>query len=85
MNLIVLDEAGSFKDYLPSGLTKSCFNRDKAIQVLNLKLKILAPIVGEKKMIHQIITLAKNYYQNEKRSEARALLKKAFKHTTYVP
>jgi glycosyltransferase involved in cell wall biosynthesis len=78
-DVFIKDEAGSFKDYLPSGLTKSGFNRDKAIKVLNLKLKILAPIVGEKKMIHQIITLAKNYYQNDKRFEARALLKKAFK------
>jgi hypothetical protein len=47
-DVFIKDEAGSFKDYLPSGLTKSGFNRDKAIKVLNLKLKILAPIVGEK-------------------------------------
>jgi glycosyltransferase involved in cell wall biosynthesis len=78
-DVFIKDEAGSFKDYLPSGLTKSGFNRDKAIQVLNLKLRILAPLVGEKKMIHQIVTLAKNYYQKGKRSEARALLRKVFK------
>ena len=78
-DVFIKDEAGSFKDYLPSGLTKSGFNRDKTIQVLNLKLTILSPIVGERKMIHQIVTLAKNYYQQDCKPEARALLRKAFK------
>jgi glycosyltransferase involved in cell wall biosynthesis len=78
-DVFIKDEAGSFKDYLPSGLTKSGFNRDKAIQVLNLKLRILSPIVGERKMIHQIVTLAKNCYQQGQKPEARALLRKAFK------
>lgn len=78
-NVYIVDEAGSFKDYLPAGLTKSGFNRDKAIQVQLLKLKILSPVVGERKMIHQIVTLAKNYYQSGKKEEARIFLKKAFK------
>jgi glycosyltransferase involved in cell wall biosynthesis len=78
-NVLILDEPGSFKDYLPAGLTKSGFNRDKTIQVQLLKLKILSPIVGERKMIHQIVTLAKNYYQLGKKEEARIFLKKAFK------
>jgi glycosyltransferase involved in cell wall biosynthesis len=77
-NVFILDEPGSFKDYLPAGLTKSGFNRDKAIQVLLLKLRILSPIVGERKMIHQIVTLAKNYYQSGQKKEARVFLKKAF-------
>ncbi|OUS40878.1 hypothetical protein A9R00_03785 [Oleispira antarctica] len=77
-DVFIKDEAGSFKDYLPSGLTKSGFNRDKAIQILKLKLRILSPIVGEKKMIHQIVTLAKNCYQQGKKPEARALLRKTF-------
>lgn len=84
-NVFMKDEAGSFKDYLPSGLTRSGFNRDKAIQVLRLKLKILSPIVGEDKMIHQTVTLAKNYYQQGMRPEAQRLLRKAFKlNPTYL-
>jgi glycosyltransferase involved in cell wall biosynthesis len=78
-DVFIKDEPGSFKDYLPLGLTKLGFNRDKTIQVLNLKLKIIAPVVGEKRMIHQIITLAKNNYQLGQHAKARILLKQAFK------
>lgn len=78
-NTLLIDEPGAFKDYLPEGLTNTGFNRDKAIQVQLLKLKVLSPIVGERKMIHQIVTLAKNYYQSGKKEEARIYLKKAFK------
>lgn len=75
----IVDEPGSYKEYLPAGLTNSGFNRDKAIQVILLKLKILSPIVGERNMIHQIVTLAKNYYQNGQNNKARMQLIKAFK------
>ena len=78
-DVYIVDEPGSYKDYLPEGLTKSGFNRDKAIQVMRLKLEILSPIVGEKKMIHQIITLSKNYYQKGQKKKARDLLIKTFK------
>lgn len=78
-DVFIVNEVGSFKDYLPAGLTKSGFNRDKAIQVLLLKLKILSPIVGDKKMIHQIISLSKNYYQQGEKVQARTFLRKAFK------
>lgn len=77
-DVYIVDEIGSFKDYLPAGLTKTGFNRDKAIEVIQLKLKILSPIVGDKMMIHQIVTLAKNYYQSGQKQEAKAYLKKAF-------
>ena len=70
---------GSYKDFLPAGLTKSGFNRDKAIQVIQLKLRMLSPIVGEVNMIHQFVSLAKHLYQQGSKSEARKLLIKVFK------
>lgn len=70
---------GSYKDFLPQGLTKSGFNRDKAIQVIKLKIKILSPLVGEKKMVHQLVTLAKNLYQEGEKTEAKKVLMKVFK------
>lgn len=75
---LISDTPGSFKDYLPTGLTKSGFNRDKAIQVLKFKLKILSPIVSETKMIHQVVSLAKNLYQQGNKVEARKYLFQAF-------
>jgi glycosyltransferase involved in cell wall biosynthesis len=75
----ISDIPGSYKDYLPSGLTNSGFNRDKTIQVIKLKLKMLTPLVGEKKMVHQLVTLAKNLYQQGDKKEARKLLIKVFK------
>lgn len=78
-DVFINDLPGSYKDFLPQGLTKSGFNRDKAIQVIRLKVKILSPLVGEKKLTHQFVTLAKNLYQEGKKSEARQILKKVFK------
>lgn len=70
---------GSYKDFLTTGLTKSGFNRDKAIQVIELKVKTLSPIVGEARMIHQLVSLAKHLYQQGSKTEARKLLTKVFK------
>lgn len=70
---------GSYKDYLPQGLTKSGFNRDKAIQVIKLKIRVLSPLVGEKRMVHQLVTLAKNLYQEGNKVEAKRVLLRVFK------
>jgi hypothetical protein len=75
----ITDFPGSYKDYLPEGLTKSGFNRDKAIQVIKLKVNILSPIVGEKKLVHQLVSLAKNLYQQGFKDEAKKILIKVFK------
>lgn len=74
---------GSYKDYLPAGLTRSGFNRDKAIHVMKLKIKMLTPIVGEKKLIHQHVSLAKNLYQSGDKDGAKKILTKVFKLNPY--
>lgn len=67
-------EIGSIKEYLPGGITKNGFNRDKAIDVAKYKIEILEPIVGKKVMRHQYVTLAKHLIDKGERNEAQKLL-----------
>lgn len=65
MPLYAINSIGSIKEYLPEGLTQSGMNRDRAIEVLEFKIRVLEPIVGRKRLLHQYVTLAKTYLQGQ--------------------
>lgn len=67
-------KTGSIKEYLPGGITKSGFNRDKAIEVAKYKIEVLEPVVGRKAMRHQYVTLAKHLIDKGEKEEARKVL-----------
>lgn len=73
------NKIGSIKEYLPGGITKSGFNRDKAIQVTKYKIDVLEPIVGRKALKHQYVTLAKHLIDCGEKEEARVVLSKIIK------
>jgi glycosyltransferase involved in cell wall biosynthesis len=77
--MYAIDAPGSIKEYLEGGLTEAGFNRDKAIQVLQLKIDTLEPIVGRKRMLHQYVSLAKHYLAIKNSSSAKLALAKVFK------
>lgn len=77
--LFTINKIGSIKEYLPGGITKNGFNRDKAIQVAQYKIDTLEPIVGKKKLRHQYVTLAKNLIKQGDKKEARKVLKNVLK------
>jgi len=76
--LFIENRVGSIKEYLPGGITKNDFNRDKAIEVAQYKIDTLEPIVGRKKLKHQYVTLAKHLINNGRKAEARKYLKRIF-------
>lgn len=73
------NKIGSVKEYLPGGITKSGFNRDKAIEVARYKIEVLEPVVGRKAMRHQYVTLAKHLLDKGQKEEARQVLVTIFK------
>ena len=77
--LFTINAPGSIKEYLEGGLTETGINRDKAIQVLKYKIEVLSPIVGDEKMLHQYVSLAKNYLSKGNYEEASLLLIQVFK------
>ncbi|MGB1091102.1 MAG: glycosyltransferase family 2 protein [Oceanobacter sp.] len=77
--LFAIDAIGSIKDYLPDGLTQNAFNRDKAIQVLSYKIRVLEPLVGATRLQHQYVSLAKHYIKKKDFINAKHLLKKCWK------
>jgi len=79
--LFAINAVGSIKEYLPEGITQSGMNRDKAIQVLEFKIKSLEPIVEESELLHQYVTLVKLYLKknNGDTKKPRELLRKVFK------
>jgi glycosyltransferase involved in cell wall biosynthesis len=81
--LNAIEHVGSVKEYLPEGITNSAFNRDKAIQVLEYKIETLEPLVGQKKLKHQYVSLAKQYIKQKDYSNARTLLKKCLKSNPF--
>jgi glycosyltransferase involved in cell wall biosynthesis len=59
MPLYAINETGSTKEYLEEGLTDQGMNRDRAIEVLEFKIRSLEPLVGRYKLAHQYISLVK--------------------------
>jgi hypothetical protein len=72
--LFAVPKPGSVKEYLPGGITKNGFNRDKAFAVLKLKIATLEPMVGRKPLLHQYTSLAKCYYLDGDYANARKYL-----------
>jgi glycosyltransferase involved in cell wall biosynthesis len=79
MPLFAVNEVGSIKEFLPDGITQSGFNRDKAIQVLQLKIDTLKNMVDEKKLVHQYVSLAKLLLAKGKKTQARKYLLQAWR------
>ena len=78
-NLYAINAAGSIKEYLEGGLTKTDLNRDKVIDVLIYKIEVLSPIVGSKKLLHQHGSLVKHLLKAGRKKEAKHWLQVTFK------
>ncbi len=79
--LYAIQAVGCVKEFLDEGITKTGFNRDRIISVLEYKIATLEPIVGFKKLKHQYITLAKHLLKGQRKQEAKALLTNVFKQS----